>query len=357
MRTRKQDGPAPGEVAAPARAGPEEHAAAELARAAKAAARALGFHAVGICDLAPVSRAALGAWLRDGHAAGMQYMKRQASKRDFPERIVPGATRAVVVLESYYTPDRPPPGRARVARYAWGEDYHRVLGERLSALADALIERGADRERTRAYVDAGPVPERELAQRAGLGWIAKNTMLIHPRIGSYTFIGSVFTDLPLAIDAPFVSDHCGTCRACIDACPTAAFPEARTLDARRCISYLTIEHRGPFDAEQGARLGRWVFGCDVCQDVCPWNGKFAQLATEPRLLPRPELVDADPVELRRLGESEFRARYADTAFARPGHAGIARNAAQVLANGEPRSAASPDAPPPGGRAATLPARG
>jgi epoxyqueuosine reductase len=308
--------------------------AADLASAVKDAALRLGFDAVGICDLQPVERTALRDWLERGYAATMQYMHRQATKRQEPARIAPGSTRAVMVLKRYYAPDPPDSARrARVARYAWGEDYHRVLGSKLAELAEALVALGADRSATRWYVDAGPVPERELAQRAGLGWIAKNTLLIHPRLGSFTFIAGVLTDLPLAVDEPFVADHCGSCRACLDACPTDAFPNARLLDAARCISYLTIEHRGAFSAAQGRMVGDWLFGCDVCQDVCPWNDKFAQPTDEPRFAPRPQLVAADPHELVTIDAAEFRRRYADTAFERPNRDGIARNAAQVIENG------------------------
>jgi len=305
----------------------------ELSGAAKAAAHALGFHAAGVCDLAPIGDGALRRWLDAGHAGTMTYLHRQATKRDAPARIVPGATRALVVLISHHhQPEPPPAGAARVAQYAWGEDYHRVVGEKLAQLADALVDLGAQRSATRAYVDAGPVPERALAQRAGLGWLAKNTMLIHPRLGSFTFIGAVLTDLDLAVDAPFAADHCGTCRACLDACPTAAFPTAHVLDARRCISYLTIEQRGPFAADDGRRIDDWLFGCDICQDVCPWNEKFAAPTAEPRFAPRPDVVAADLEELTRLDEASFQVRYADTAFERPGRAGLARNAAQVLRN-------------------------
>jgi epoxyqueuosine reductase len=263
----------------------------------------------------------------------MAYMHRQAPKRQQPARIAPGSTRAVVLLKGYYSPalaanER----RARVARYAWGEDYHRVIGDKLAALAEQLIARGADRAATRWYVDAGPVPERELAQRAGLGWIAKNTMLIHPRLGSFTFIACVLTDLPMALDLPFTADQCGSCSACLDACPTAAFPAPRTLDARRCISYLTIEHRDPFSAEQGRMVGEWLFGCDVCQDVCPWNDKFAVPTDEPRFRPRADVAAADPSELTVLDDQRFGERYADTAFERAGRTGMARNARQVMAN-------------------------
>jgi epoxyqueuosine reductase len=304
-----------------------------LTSAAKDAARAAGFDAVGICDLRPIERDALDDWLRHGYAATMGYMHRQAAKRREPARIVPAATRAVVVVQRYFSPTPDvPPRSGRVARYAWGEDYHRVLGARLDGLAEALIGLGARRDATRCYVDAGPVPERELAQRAGLGWIAKNTMLIHPRLGSFTFIGSVFTDLALRVDAPFAADHCGRCRACLDACPTDAFPTPHVLDARRCISYLTIEHRGRFNAGEGGLIGDWLFGCDVCQDVCPWNDKFARPTDEPRLAPRQDLVAPDPDELTRLTAEEFAARYRHTAFERSGAEGMARNARQVLDN-------------------------
>ena len=297
----------------------------------------MGFDAVGICDLTPVERGALRDWLERGYAATMGYMHRQAPQRQEPARIVPGSARAVVVLKSYYAPAPPAAARAagRVARYAWGEDYHRVLGDKLTALAQVLVGLGANPDATRCYVDAGAVPERELAQRAGLGWMAKNTMLIHPELGSFTFIGCVLTDLALAVDAPFVADHCGSCRACLDACPTEAFPRPRVLDARRCISYLTIEHRQPFTAEQGASIGDWLFGCDICQDVCPWNGKFAAPTDEPRFAPRLELVAPDLRALAGLDAHAFRQRYAETAFARPGARGITRNARQVMANRQP----------------------
>ncbi len=306
---------------------------AQRSAAVKARASALGFDAVGICDLAPIERSALREWLDRGYAGTMQYMHRQARKRQAPAEVVAGSTHAVVVLKSYFAAGHAEDvGGVRVARYAWGEDYHAVLGDMLAALADELLSLGASPVATRWYVDAGPVPERELAQRAGLGWIAKNTMLIHPRLGSFTFIGSVLTDLALAVDAPFAADHCGSCRACLDACPTVAFPAERVLDARRCISYLTIEHRGPFGSEAGSSIGEWLFGCDVCQDVCPWNDKFAAPTDAPRLAPRPELAAPDVVQLAGIDADLFRERYHQTAFERAGAAGIARNARQVLCN-------------------------
>jgi epoxyqueuosine reductase len=304
-----------------------------LADGAKAAALDAGFDAAGVCGLAPIARGALEEWLARGYAASMRYMHKQAARRAAPQKIVPVARSAVVVLKGYHQPD-PYEGKpaARVARYAWGEDYHRVLETKLRRFCAGLIELGSSPASTLWYVDAGPVPERELAARAGLGWIAKNTMLIHPRLGSFTFIATVFTDLELEPDQPFEADHCGSCRLCVDACPTAAFPTERVLDAGRCISYATIEHRGPFDPETAESIGDWLFGCDVCQDVCPWNAKFAAPTDEPRFAARREIVRPDLEALTSLDDVTFRERYADTALDRPGRAGIARNARQVRRN-------------------------
>ena len=299
---------------------------------------ALGFDAVGIAPLQPNAHAAeLDRWLASGYAGSMTYLHRQAAKRTDPRRIMPEARVAVVTLTNYWhgSTDAGATSPGRVAQYAWSRDYHRVLGVRHEHLAAAIREvvPGA---RTRRYLDAGPVPERELAQLAGLGWIGKNMMLIHPEIGSFTFIGVVFTDAALAPDLPFDADRCGTCRRCLDACPTEAFVAPHELDARRCISYLTIEHRGEFTPQQQAMVGNWLFGCDVCQDVCPWNVSFARATDDPDLRPRPELVYPDPGELVQLDQPTFDARYGDTPLERPGPAGMRRNAVAVCANGAPR---------------------
>ncbi len=309
----------------------------------KRRALALGFTAVGVAALEPNPHALeLDHWLEAGHAGTMNYLHRQATKRRDPRLIMPEASVAVVTLTNYFHgQEHPPdPGRepgesgttARVAQYARSRDYHAVLGERLERLAAAIRELcpGAH---TRCYVDAGPVPERELAQRAGLGWIGKNTMLIDPDIGSFTFIGCVLTDADLRSDPPFEADRCGSCRACLDACPTGAFTAPHTLDARRCISYLTIEHRGGFTDEQQAMVGEWLFGCDVCQDVCPWNIRFARPTPDRDLAPLP-IVDSE--EWATIDAAAFDARYGATPFTRPGLAGMRRNAAAVRANGAPR---------------------
>ncbi len=323
----------------------------------------LGFSTVGIALLDRNPHAAeLDRWLADGHAGTMTYLNRQAKKRKDPRLVMPGAKTAVVTLTNYFHGDpNPEPQVPRVAQYAWSPDYHDVLGERLEQLATAIralvpgsatrcyVDAGPVPERelaqlaglgwigknmpgsaTRCYVDAGPVPERELAQLAGLGWIGKNMMLIHPEIGSFTFIGVVLTDARLEPDLPFEADRCGTCRRCLDACPTQAFAGPRDLDARACISYLTIEHRGAFDATQRAQVGDWLFGCDVCQDVCPWNVSFARETLDAGLAPRPEVARPDVGQLVTIDEAEFQRRYDRTPFTRPGHRGMRRNAAAVL---------------------------
>ena len=309
---------------------------AERSALVKRHAAALGFARTGVAPLERNPHAAeLDGWLAAGHAGTMTYLHRQAEKRKDPRRIMPEARVAVVTLTNYWhgveNPGAMPRGSGRVAQYAWSSDYHDVLGKRLERLAAAIRDVAPDAT-TRCYVDAGPVPERELAQRAGLGWIGKNMMLIHPEIGSFTFIGVVLTDAELAPDLPFDADRCGTCRRCLDACPTNAFPEAHVLDATRCISYLTIEHRGAFSDQQGVDVGEWVFGCDVCQDVCPWNESFAQVTADPELAPRADVRAPDLPALLEMDEDAFARRYGDTPFARPGLTGMRRNAAAALAH-------------------------
>lgn len=304
----------------------------ELALLAKRRATELGFEACGITDLAPsTARAALDDWLGRGYYGEMKYMARQAAVRREPSRAWPQARSVVVVLHNYYQDQPVVHGEYRVARYAQGVDYHSVIGDKLDQLGRALVE-AAGRGSYRAYVDAGPLPERELARRAGLGWVAKNTMLIHPTLGSFTFIGVLLTDLELPADAPFDVERCGSCTRCLEACPTAAFPSAGVLDATRCVSYLTIEAKSDVPEALRGPVGDNLFGCDICQDVCPWNEKFTQPTTEPRFAAREDVVSPDLQELLHLDADAFRRRYADTAFERPGLCGIARNARQVIAN-------------------------
>jgi epoxyqueuosine reductase len=249
----------------------------------------------------------------------------------------------VAVALNYYQGDPPPdPSWAPVARYAWGRDYHDVMAPRLAAICQHLARAG--RARSRAYVDTGPVLERDLAARAGLGWIGKNTMLLHPALGSWFFIGLVLTDAELAHDAP-LPDRCGSCRACLDACPTGAFPAPYVLDARRCISYLTIEHRGELPAELREAPGPWQFGCDVCQLVCPWNGK-APTTRESEFLPPAPYPGAEAIAA--MDDEGLRERFRGTALLRARPAGLRRYAALALA----RVAGGAELPDPSTRSAS-----
>jgi epoxyqueuosine reductase len=294
----------------------------------------LGFDSVGITDLSPTPHVdKLEGWLAAGMAGTMSYMERQLSRRRNPSQILPGATHAVMLTWGYYTTDPPRTlGTGQVARYARGRDYHEALKNPLESLAAFVRSIGDDDTIARAYVDAGPVPERELAQRAGLGWIGKNTMVIDPRRGSFFFVASVLTNLELSPDPPFDLDRCGTCTRCLDACPAQAFPEPHILDGRRCISYLTIEHRGQLEEEQRGLVHDWVFGCDVCQDVCPWNTKFARETDNGTLGLLDELAFLDLAEIEALDHGTFERRYGWTPLERAGLEGLRRNAALVRRN-------------------------
>ena len=304
------------------------------AAAVKQRANELGFDAAGITDLSALPHAEeLSRWLAEGMAGTMAYMQRQKSRRLEPARILEGASRAVVVTQNYFNADPPSlTGTGLVAKYARGRDYHQVMGEKLEVLAAFVESLGSPGTLARAFVDAGPVPERELAQRAGLGWIGKNTMLIDPHRGSFFFLGTVLTDLPLALDLPFEADRCGTCRRCLEACPTNAFAEERVLDSRKCISYLTIEYRGEIDPALTAQIGDHVFGCDICQDVCPWNQSFASAASDPALGQDSDLARLRLDTITQISAPEFEERFGQTAISRSGSAGLRRNAEIVERN-------------------------
>jgi epoxyqueuosine reductase len=291
----------------------------------KAAGRSLGFERVAVGSAAPPDHgAALAAWLDAGHAGTMAYLERTREKRLDPARVLPGARSVVACALGYHQGQAG--GPAHVARYAWGDDYHAVVEPRLAALLGEL-RRVAPGTEGRAYVDTGPVLERDLAARAGLGWIGKSTMLLHPSLGSYFVIGVVLTTAELEPDEP-VPDRCGTCTRCLEACPGGAFVAPYVLDARRCVSYLTIEHRGAIAPELRPALGGLVFGCDVCQAVCPWNHRAAASAGPPF---RPRALPT-PVELCTLDETAFRDRLAGSPLRRARRAGLARSAAVVLGN-------------------------
>jgi epoxyqueuosine reductase len=291
--------------------------------ALKARSLELGFLACGITDTSPPPHAAeLDQWLARGYGGTMRYLHRQAARRKEPAQIAPEAKSVVVVLDNYLPLQQTFEEGPHIAKYARGRDYHLDLVDRLDRLAQWVREAGASF--TRVFADAGPVPERELAQRAGLGWIGKNTMLIRPDAGSFFFIGSIFTDLEIPADLPFEADRCGTCTRCLDACPTSAFVAPRLLDATRCISYQTIEYRGEFTEGMEQGLAGWAFGCDICNDVCPWNISFARPTGNPAYQAR-EHPGPDPDVYEHMSEEEFTRRYGDTPLSRAGLAGMRRN--------------------------------
>ena len=307
---------------------------AALIAALRMEAVRLGFSRVGIAPaVPPPHHEAFQGWLAAGRAGVMQeWLARHEPLRRDPANLLPDA-RSVIVLATNYPADPPAaaaPGRGRVARYARGDDYHDLLRARANALA-AWLEARVPGCRTRGVVDSAPLAERDYGLLAGLGWIGKNTMLIDPRQGSYFFLTVILTDLDLPVDVPLEVDHCGTCTACLDACPTAAFVEPRVLDASRCISTLTIEDRGPVPPSLRAGLGDWVFGCDVCQEVCPWN-RHAPGSTEPAFQPRGGEPALDLAELLQLTEVAFRRRFKGSPLLRAKRHGLARAAAIALGN-------------------------
>jgi epoxyqueuosine reductase len=301
---------------------------------AKAQAYGLGFDLAGIARLGPAeSAAAYDAWVAAGHAGEMAWLAREPAKRHDTRRPFPGVASAIVVGMDYG--GREPAGP--VARYARGADYHDVVVERLRALHDALARRVGRPIAGKAYVDTGPILERDLARQAGLGWFGKNTNLVNPRSGSFFFLGALLLDLELAPDAPFAADRCGTCTRCLDACPTDAFVAPRVLDATRCISYLTIELRGAIPAPLRARVGEHLYGCDVCQDVCPWNVRFAkELPNDSPYQPREASDSKDARTLARellgMTQAEFSAAFKGSPMKRAKLRGLKRNAAVVLGN-------------------------
>ena len=316
-----------------------------LAERVKGLALAVGFDLAGVARAEPTPETEfLREWLDRGYAGGMGYLERRVEERVDPRRLMESA-RSVVAVGLIYDPGTPSeatPGSGSVARYAGGEDYHFVLGERLSALESGLEALAGRPVATRSYVDTGPVLERVYAAYAGLGWIGKNTCLIHPRLGSYLFLGVVITDLELEADAR-EADHCGSCRACLDACPTDAFAAPYVLDATRCISYTTIEARDGIPPEMREAHGDWLFGCDICQEVCPWNLRpRRRIPADPqglreRMAPRPEWLRPSLAWILDLSEDAWRQETRGTALRRAKYRGLLRNALVVAGNSGDRT--------------------
>lgn len=288
---------------------------------------------MGICPaVTPTGVARLAKWLMDGFAGEMSYIARRQQAYEHPAAILE-SVKSLVMLATVYGPPRdasPSAGAGRIARYARGTDYHDLLHKRMDMLGER-IRHHLPGARFRGVVDTAPLLEREFAQIAGLGWVGKNTMLLNRGLGSYFFLSALLIDQELAYDAPFVEDFCGSCRACLDACPTEAFVAPYVLDSRRCISYLTIELRTAIPTELRPKVGDWLFGCDICQEVCPWN-QHAVSTIDPSLQPSAETTTIELTELFYLDEDSFRARFRGTAMWRAKRRGILRNAALVLGN-------------------------
>jgi epoxyqueuosine reductase len=312
-----------------------DNSPAALTAALRRRAREAGFDEVGVASATPPGRdvARLDAWLEAGRHASMHWMVAHRDARADPARLLPGCRHVVLVTLDHGGSDAAPtpPGAGAVARYARGRDYHRVFGKPLRRLARWLET--ASGAPARSFVDTGPVLERAFAERAGLGWIGKNACLIAPDRGSYLLIGEILTAARLVDDPVGAIDRCGSCVACLEACPTAAIVAPGEVDARRCVSYWTIEHRGPIPASMRPGLGSWMFGCDDCQTVCPWNRTFGRSPrADGAFEPREDLQALDPVEVLELDAEGFRKRFEGTPLMRARYDGLRRNACVVLGN-------------------------
>ncbi|MBE7470102.1 MAG: tRNA epoxyqueuosine(34) reductase QueG [Anaerolineae bacterium] len=336
-----------------------------LSQRVKEKAYDLGFDLIGI---APADRAphaeAYQRWLAQGYAAEMAWLAREPERRTDPRRVLPGAQSVVVVGLSYFTLNPPPelwhdPSRGRIARYAWGLDYHEVMLPRLRELGDFVEKEAGGSFNRRAYVDTGPILERDFAAQAGLGFVGKNTLLINPRLGSYLFLGEILLDIELEYDEPAPNGGascqinaspplggtggghlgtskrigtCGACTRCMTICPTHAFPAPYILNSNRCISYLTIELKGSIPPELRPLMGNWIFGCDECQEICPWVRRYSRPTQESFLRFDPELAVPKLLDLMRLDEAGFRARFKGTPLLRAKRRGLLRNVAVALGN-------------------------
>lgn len=311
----------------------------ELSQQLKIKARELGFDACAVTlPDASSEREHLEQWLKDGYQGEMSYLENHLEKRLDPSLLVEGTQRIILLRMNYLPADTRitkvlrDKRKAYIARYTLGRDYHKLIRSRLKQLGNWLSEQSETDINFRPFVDSAPILERPLAKQAGLGWIGKHTLLINRQAGSWFFLGSLFTDLPLPIDAPEREQHCGKCTACLDVCPTKAFPAPYVLDARRCISYLTIEYSGSIPLELRPLMGNRVFGCDDCQLICPWN-RFASRSSEDDFQPRHDLDQAALVELFLWSEDEFMHKTEGSAIRRTGYQGWMRNLAVAIGNG------------------------
>jgi epoxyqueuosine reductase len=302
----------------------------KISRQIKDKASHLGFDACGIVKATRLEResAYLRDWLKKGYQAGMGYMNRNIDKRTDPRLLNDWARSLIIFTHNYYPEDSSlSEGKYKFARYAYGRDYHFVLKGKLQKIVD-VIEDEIGSITARIFVDSAPVLEKAWASRAGLGWIGKNACLINRKNGSYFFIGSILTDLELIYDEVNEQDHCGNCSRCIDACPNNAIIAPGVIDSNKCISYLTIEHKGEFDPQQATQLHGWIFGCDICQEVCPFN-RFSIPHNEPRFLPEKELLEMNDSDWENLQEEKFRDLFNGSPVERTGFEGLKRNINQM----------------------------
>jgi len=306
----------------------------------KARARELGFDACGVAPATELPELSFfSEWIANGYAGSMAYLERSAERRADVRHVMPTARTVIVTATVYNTPrpystecaDR---SRGHVARYAWGDDYHDVIGGRLESLLAWMRDTATEPFDGRVYVDTGPVQERVYAQHAGVGWIGKNTCVINPGLGSWIFLGEILCSLPLDVDPPSF-DQCGSCSLCLEACPTQAILAPGVLDSRRCISYLTIEHRGEIPREMREAIGTHVYGCDICQEVCPWNHS-APVSLDPAWQPRPAWDLPALVELRGMTDDELGQSLRGSSMRRAKAGGIRRNVNVVLENVQDR---------------------
>jgi epoxyqueuosine reductase len=314
-----------------------------LTQKVKAEAHKLGFQFVGVTTPEPAaSFPVYQEWIVADHHGEMGYLSaaRALQRRADPRQILPEC-QSILVLGMHYNPPKVKPSQenalqGRVAAYAWNEDYHQVFKPRLQTLVEFIEKETGESIPNRWYTDTGPVLERDLAQRAGLGWVGKNGMLINPQTGSYFLLAEILLGIPLKVDSPFPTDHCGSCTRCIEACPTDCILPNRTLDARRCLSYLTIELKGEIPPELRPNLGNWVFGCDICQQVCPWNLRFATETQEPAFAPRDAVPMVDLVQELSLTPEAFIRKFKGSPVKRSKRRGYLRNVAVALGNsGDP----------------------
>ena len=312
-----------------------KHSKKEHTHRIKSLAHSLGFSFVGIAEATELTEEArrLEQWLNKGYHGKMQYMENHFEKRIDPRKLVPGAKSVVTMLYNYQSDQsQVDPNAPKISKYAYGTDYHFVVKDKLKTMMSTL-EEDIGAVNGRCFVDSAPVLERAWAERSGLGWNGKHTLMINKGQGSFFFIAVLIIDLDLEYDAPLGKDYCGTCRKCIDACPTGAIKEGRLVDGSSCISYLTIELKDEIPAEFKGRMENWMFGCDVCQDVCPWN-RFSKPHEEPKFKPHEDLLQMDAAEWEHLTEEVYRKVFKKSPVKRTKYLGIKRNIEFLLPDAE-----------------------